>query len=187
MPVKLIYQSPSADSYPLLIKNILKTPLIYHPNREIVYRDKMTYTYFDLDQRVQRLANALAALLAARHAGVPPHLGVEALCGFRNVKRRMELRSEEAEFEVRVGINSGDVVARDTGAPGDARIYGDTLNVAARAHAFMRHRGYVTPEDIKAIGPDVLRHRIIRSYEAEAEEITSEDIVTKIFETVAVP
>lgn len=61
------------------------------------------------------------------------------------------------------------------------------LNVAARAHAFLRHRGFVTPEDVKAIGPDVLRHRLIRTYEAEAEEITSEHIVKRIFETVEVP
>ncbi len=61
------------------------------------------------------------------------------------------------------------------------------LNTAAKAHAFLRHRGYVTPEDIKSIGPDVLRHRIIITYEAEAEEITSEDIVRKIFDTVEVP
>jgi MoxR-like ATPase len=61
------------------------------------------------------------------------------------------------------------------------------LNVAARAHAFIKHRGYVTPEDIKAVGPDVLRHRIIRTYEAEAEEVTSEHIVRRIFETVEVP
>jgi MoxR-like ATPase len=61
------------------------------------------------------------------------------------------------------------------------------LNIAARAHAFLRHRGYVTPEDIKSIGPDVLRHRIIVTYEAEAEEITSEDVVRRIFDTVEVP
>ncbi len=61
------------------------------------------------------------------------------------------------------------------------------LNIASRAHAFVRHRGYVTPEDIKAVGADVLRHRIIRTYEAEAEEITSEQIVKRIFETVEVP
>jgi MoxR-like ATPase len=61
------------------------------------------------------------------------------------------------------------------------------LNVAARAHAFMRHRGFVTPEDVKAVGPDVLRHRLIRSYEAEAEEITSDQIVRRIFEAVEVP
>lgn len=61
------------------------------------------------------------------------------------------------------------------------------LNLAARAHAFLRHRGYVTPEDVKAVGPDVLRHRIILSYEAEAEEVTSEDIVRKVFEVIEVP
>jgi len=61
------------------------------------------------------------------------------------------------------------------------------LNLAARAHAFLRHRGYVTPEDVKAIGPDVLRHRVVLSYEAEAEEVTAEDIVRKVFEVVEVP
>jgi len=61
------------------------------------------------------------------------------------------------------------------------------LNLAARAHAFIKHRGYVTPEDVKAVGPDVLRHRIILTYEAEAEEITSQQIVRRIFDTVEVP
>ncbi len=58
---------------------------------------------------------------------------------------------------------------------------------AARAHAFLRHRGYVTPEDVKAIGPDVLRHRVILTYEAEAEELTSEDVVKRVFDAVEVP
>jgi MoxR-like ATPase len=61
------------------------------------------------------------------------------------------------------------------------------LNLAARAHAFLRHRGYVTPEDVKAVGPDVLRHRIVLSYEAEAEEVTAEEIVRRVFEVVEVP
>ena len=61
------------------------------------------------------------------------------------------------------------------------------LAYAARAHAFLRGRGYVIPEDIKVIGPDVLRHRIILTYEAEAEEITTEDIVKKVLEHVKVP
>lgn len=61
------------------------------------------------------------------------------------------------------------------------------LTRAARAHAFIRGRGYVTPEDVKSIGLDVLRHRIIVTYEAEAENITSEDIVQKIFDSVEVP
>ncbi len=70
------------------------------------------------------------------------------------------------------------------GASPRATIY---LNLAAKAHAFIRGRGYITPEDIKAIGPDVLRHRIIVTYEAEAEEKTSDDIVAKIFDTIEVP
>ncbi|MDB4983034.1 MAG: MoxR-like ATPase in aerotolerance operon [Myxococcales bacterium] len=70
------------------------------------------------------------------------------------------------------------------GASPRASIY---LNMAARAHAFLRHRGYVTPEDIKAVGIDVLRHRVILTYEAEAEQITSETIVRKLFEHVEVP
>jgi MoxR-like ATPase len=61
------------------------------------------------------------------------------------------------------------------------------LNLAARAHAFLRHRGYVTPEDVKAVGPDVLRHRLVLSYEAEAEEVTAEDVVRRVFEVVEVP
>ncbi len=61
------------------------------------------------------------------------------------------------------------------------------LYQAARAHAFMRHRGYVSPEDIKAVAPDVLRHRIILSYEAEAEGVTVEQIVRQILEHVQVP
>ena len=61
------------------------------------------------------------------------------------------------------------------------------LAMAAKAHAFLRHRGYVTPEDVHAIGKDVLRHRIIVSYEAEAEEISSEEVIQKIFESVEIP
>jgi MoxR-like ATPase len=61
------------------------------------------------------------------------------------------------------------------------------LNVAARAHAFLERRAFVTPEDVKAIGPDVLRHRLKLSYEAEAENVRVEDVVRRIFERVAIP
>ncbi|MCP4566033.1 MAG: AAA domain-containing protein [FCB group bacterium] len=70
------------------------------------------------------------------------------------------------------------------GASPRATIY---LNLAAKAHAFLKGRGFITPEDIKAIGPDVMRHRIIVTYEAEAEETTADDIVRKIFDTIEVP
>ena len=61
------------------------------------------------------------------------------------------------------------------------------LTRAAKAHAFLRHRGYVTPEDVKAIGMDVLRHRVLITYEAEAEEIDAEEIARQIFDHVEVP
>ncbi|MDP8212604.1 MAG: MoxR family ATPase [Candidatus Zapsychrus exili] len=61
------------------------------------------------------------------------------------------------------------------------------LALAAKAYAFIQGRGYVTPQDVKTIGLDVLRHRIIVSYEAEAEEKTSEDIIQRIFDEVQVP
>ncbi|HZX44404.1 MAG TPA: MoxR family ATPase [Candidatus Nanoarchaeia archaeon] len=61
------------------------------------------------------------------------------------------------------------------------------LILAAKAHALLHQRGYVMPEDVKAVAHDVLRHRIILSYEAEAEEITSDDIISKIIEKVKVP
>ncbi|MBO4706948.1 MAG: MoxR family ATPase [Elusimicrobiaceae bacterium] len=61
------------------------------------------------------------------------------------------------------------------------------LTKAAKAYAFLAGRGYVTPEDIKEIGPDVLRHRILLTYEAEAENVTTEEIIEKLFSTVEVP
>ena len=61
------------------------------------------------------------------------------------------------------------------------------LTRAAKAHAFLRHRGYVTPEDVKAIGMDVLRHRVLVTYEAEAEDVTPEEIVRQVFDHVEVP
>lgn len=61
------------------------------------------------------------------------------------------------------------------------------LVLASKARAFLEHRGYITPEDVRYIGADILRHRIILTYEAEAEEITSDDIVQRLFDTIEVP
>ena len=70
------------------------------------------------------------------------------------------------------------------GASPRATIY---LTLAAKAWALLQGRGYVTPEDIKSIGPDVLRHRIILTYEAEAQAVTADAIIKKIFNAVPVP
>jgi MoxR-like ATPase len=61
------------------------------------------------------------------------------------------------------------------------------LTQAAKAHAFLRHRAFVIPEDIKAVGLDVLRHRVILTYQAEAEQLSSDDVVQRIFDRVPVP
>ncbi len=70
------------------------------------------------------------------------------------------------------------------GASPRASIY---LTVAAKANAFLHNRGYVVPDDVLTIGMDVLRHRIICSYEAEAQEITSDDLVEKVFRAIEIP
>jgi MoxR-like ATPase len=72
----------------------------------------------------------------------------------------------------------------DFGASPRASIY---LGLGARAMAFLQGRGYVTPQDVKDIAHDVLRHRVILTYEAEAEEMTAEDVIAKILSTVPVP
>ncbi|MBI5815999.1 MAG: MoxR family ATPase [Nitrospinae bacterium] len=80
------------------------------------------------------------------------------------------------------GLNIGNLI--EYGASPRASIY---LTRIAKAHAFLAHRGYVLPDDIKKAGPDVLRHRVIPSYEADAENVTPEDMIAKIFDTVEVP
>ena len=61
------------------------------------------------------------------------------------------------------------------------------LAQAARAHAFLRERAYVVPEDVRALAPDVLRHRIVLTFEAEAEDVTTDDVVTRVLGAVRVP
>ena len=80
------------------------------------------------------------------------------------------------------GIDLGNFISY--GASPRATIY---LTVAAKAHAFIQQRGYVTPQDVKSIGADVLRHRVIVSYEAEAEDKSSEDVIKTIFDNIEVP
>jgi MoxR-like ATPase len=61
------------------------------------------------------------------------------------------------------------------------------LAQAARAHAFLRDRAYVVPEDVRALAPDVLRHRIVLTFEAEAEDVTTDDVVTRVLGALRVP
>ncbi len=132
-------------------------------------------------------------MTAASHPQAEPIITPEELLKARGVINQIYVDEKIRDYIVNVvsatrspkefGLQSvADFI--EFGASPRASIY---LNQAAKAHAFLRHRGFVTPEDIKSIGADVLRHRIILTYEAEAEEITSEDICRKLFEQIEVP
>jgi MoxR-like ATPase len=72
----------------------------------------------------------------------------------------------------------------DYGASPRASIY---LALAAKAYAFLRGRDYVTPQDVKSIGMDVLRHRVLTTYEAEAAGVSAEDLIQQVFDHLPVP
>jgi MoxR-like ATPase len=129
----------------------------------------------------------------AETVGVSRVVSPEDIVRARGVMRHIYVDDKVKEYIVNIvfatrepakyGLSDlSDLIA--FGASPRATIY---LNLAAKAHAFLRGRGYITPEDIKAIGADVLRHRILLTYEAEAEEMSSDDIVAKVFDAVEVP
>jgi MoxR-like ATPase len=85
-------------------------------------------------------------------------------------------------FPAEAGLKLGNFI--EFGASPRATL---SLSKAARAHAFLEGRGYVTPDDVKAIGADCLRHRVLLSYEAEAEGLTVEQVIEKVFQQVRTP
>jgi MoxR-like ATPase len=89
-------------------------------------------------------------------------------------------------FATRTPENYGLKIAEliQYGASPRATIY---LTMASKANAFIKRRGYVTPEDVKSVGMDILRHRLILTYEAEAEDLTTEEVIQKIFDKIEVP
>jgi MoxR-like ATPase len=123
---------------------------------------------------------------------VQPVMQAEDIADLRALADEIYLDDKIEEYIVNIveatrkpsqyGLEIGDMIRY--GASPRATIF---LAMGARAHALLQGRGYVTPQDVKDIGLDVLRHRVIVTYEAEAEEKTSEDIVKQIFDTVEVP
>ena len=123
---------------------------------------------------------------------IKPALRPEQISEIRSVVDEIYIDDKVKDYIVNIvcatrepekyGIKLGNFI--NYGASPRATIY---LAVAAKAHAFIQQRGYVTPQDVKSIGFDVLRHRVIISYEAEAEDKTSEDIIKTIFDNIEVP
>jgi MoxR-like ATPase len=120
-------------------------------------------------------------------------ISVERILAARNIVSEIYMDPKVEDYIVNIVYASREPQAVGLGDLKGLISYGASpratlfLTRAARAHAFIRGRGYVTPEDVKSVGLDILRHRIIVTYEAEAENITSEDIVQKIFDSVEVP
>jgi len=152
---------------------MLKLEIAY-PNKkeEKQIMDRMAVTNYDL--RVEPVVNP-AEILEARRV-------VDEIYIDDKVKDYILDVVFATRHPENYNLDIGDYI--QYGASPRATIY---LNVAAKAYAFIQGRGYVTPQDVKTIGMDVLRHRVIVTYEAEAEELTPEDIVQKIFDQIEVP
>jgi MoxR-like ATPase len=162
------YPLPEAQVDRFMLKLKVTYPT---PEEELLIQDRMTSGKTITVNKVTTPAEILEARKAMQQIYIDDKVKkyiVDIVCATREPKK--------------YGLELEDLISY--GASPRATIY---LNLAARAHAFLRGRAYVTPDDVKIIGPDVLRHRIILSYEAEAEELKSDDIVTKIFNGVEVP
>ncbi len=181
----LATQNPieSEGTYPLpeaqLDRFMLKAVITYptrHEERQILERFENGWPSADGASMVVRQVVSLDDLLAARAAVQQVHLNeqlrdyiVHLILASRDPKAyRMETLAPLIAF----------------GASPRATIY---LAQAAKAYAFVGGRGYVVPEDVKAVAKDVLRHRLIITYEAEAENLTSDELIDRILEGVAVP
>lgn len=123
---------------------------------------------------------------------VNPVTDLDAILRMRRLTDRIYVDPQIKDYIVRLVLATRDPKAVDPKLEGLVR-YGAspraTINLilAAKAHAFLQGRAHVTPFDVRSIAPDVLRHRLIRTYEAEAEEVTSEQLVSWILDKVAVP
>lgn len=125
-------------------------------------------------------------------APIEPVIETSAILEARDVVNRIYVDDKIKNYIVDIvhatrepeahGLDIGKYI--DFGASPRASIY---LTLAAKAHAFIAGRGFVTPQDVKSIGLDVLRHRILTTYEAEAEELTAEDLAQQIFDHLPVP
>jgi MoxR-like ATPase len=149
---------------------------------------KLSITYPTREEEREILERQTGRALALPKPVMKP----DQIIRLRNVVRDIYMDDKVKKYIVDIVFASRDPEAAGLdlkpliafGASPRATIY---LTQASRAHAALRGRGYVTPEDVKAIGLDVLRHRIIVTYEAEAEDVTPEDVARRILDKVEVP
>jgi MoxR-like ATPase len=150
---------------------------------------KLKITYPSLEEE-RRIMDAMAVTDAA--LGVRPVIEPEQILKARRVVDEIYVDEKIKDYILSIVFATRDPESYKLdikpyiryGASPRATIY---LALASRAHAFLQGRGYVTPQDVKSIAPDILRHRILVSYEAEAEELSSDDIITRILNALPVP
>jgi len=130
------------------------------------------------------LYNTVGETINAGGVDIQPDDALPGLPGCGRLDRRVQQQLGLARD--RLLLLAQGLQAEHDGDDGERAGDGEA-GAGARSHAFLRRRGYVTPDDVRALGLDVLRHRVILTYEAEAENITSEDVVRRIFDTVEVP
>jgi MoxR-like ATPase len=152
---------------------------------------RVDYPTRDEERRIlDRMTDASSA--ADLEAGPKPVCTADDLVRLSDLTRRIHIAPEVKDYIVDVVAATREPAKAnprlkgliDYGASPRATIF---LAQAAKAHAFLRKRGYVTPDDIKRVGLDVLRHRVILTYEAEAENLRPDDVVQSIFDSVRVP
>ncbi len=150
---------------------------------------KVVVTYPDRTEELEILKRRTGPPPAAPRRVVTP----DALQRARSVVREVYVDEKVERYVVDLVAATRDPAAAGLADLADLIQYGASprasinLVLAAKAHAFLRRRGYVTPDDVRALGMDVLRHRVILTYEAEAENVTPEDVVRRIFDAVEVP
>ena len=121
-----------------------------------------------------------------------PIIHPEKILEMRQLVDQVHVDDQISDYIIRLVFATRDPARLAPALAGKIRFGGSpratiNLTLAAKAAAFMGGRGYVTPQDVKSIAPDVLRHRIITTFEAEADEVTSEVLVKQLLDTIAVP
>ncbi len=126
-------------------------------------------------------------------ADVHPVVDSEYILSARDIVRNVHVDEKVQDYVLNIVVATRDPDSAGLADLGNLISYGASpraglfLVAAARAYAFLKGRGYVTPDDIKQIAPDVLRHRIITTFEAQAQEVTSDQIVQRILDNVEIP
>ena len=150
---------------------------------------KLKITYPTIEEE-RRILDAMS--VTDKHFSVSPVVQPESILSARKVVDEIYVDDKIKDYILSIVFATRDPEKYKLqikefiryGASPRATIY---LTIASRAHAFLQGRGYVTPQDVKSVAPDVLRHRLLVSYEAEAEELTSDELISRILNELPVP